>query len=67
MLGEGSSACELTEKVFKAGNVMASVSTAKIPRVVELPGEDVVDRYLSHPTHDEMTQVASHPCGHRLD
>lgn len=44
MSGTGSLACQLAKNVFKAGKVITTVSTAKVPRVPELLGEGVVDQ-----------------------
>lgn len=36
-------ACQLAKNIFKAGKVITTVSTAKVPKVKELLGEGVVD------------------------
>lgn len=44
MSGTGAYCCQLAKNVFKAGKVITTVSTAKIPKVPELLGEGVVDQ-----------------------
>lgn len=39
----GAYACQLAKNVFRAGKVITTVSTAKIPKVPQLLGENVVD------------------------
>lgn len=41
--GTGAYACQLAKNVFKAGKVITTVSTSKVPKVPELLGEGVVD------------------------
>lgn len=41
--GTGLFACQLAKNIFKAGKVITTVSTAKVPKVKELLGEGVVD------------------------
>jgi NADPH:quinone reductase-like Zn-dependent oxidoreductase len=36
-------ACQLAKHLFKAGKVIATVSTSKVPKVNELLGDGVVD------------------------
>lgn len=36
-------ACQLAKNVFKAGKVITTVSTAKVPKVKELLGDGIVD------------------------
>lgn len=43
MGGTGLFACQLAKNIFKAGKVITTVSTAKVPKVKELLGEGVVD------------------------
>lgn len=43
MSGTGLFACQLAKHVFHAGKVITTVSTAKIPKVKELLGENTVD------------------------
>lgn len=44
MSGTGAYCCQLAKNVFKAGKVITTVSTGKIPKVPELLGEGVVDQ-----------------------
>jgi hypothetical protein len=39
----GAYACQLAKNVFRAGKVITTVSTAKVPKVREILGENVVD------------------------
>lgn len=63
MSGTGLFACQLAKNVFKAGKVITTVSTAKVPKVNELLGEGVVDESKSlafdaRPMHqDELTST----------
>jgi NADPH:quinone reductase-like Zn-dependent oxidoreductase len=41
--GTGAYCCQLAKNVFKAGKVITTVSTPKVPKVKELLGEGVVD------------------------
>ena len=41
--GTGMFACQLAKKIFKAGKVITTVSTSKVPKVKELLGEGTVD------------------------
>lgn len=43
MSGTGLFACQLAKNIFKAGKVITTVSTAKVPMVKELLGDGVVD------------------------
>lgn len=43
MGGTGLFACQLAKHAFKAGKVITTVSTPKIPKVKELLGDDTVD------------------------
>jgi NADPH:quinone reductase-like Zn-dependent oxidoreductase len=48
--GTGLFACQLAKHVFRAGKVITTVSTAKIPKIKELLGENTVDEgKISHP------------------
>jgi NADPH:quinone reductase-like Zn-dependent oxidoreductase len=41
--GTGIFACQLAKNIFKAGKVITTVSTQKVPKVKELLGEGIVD------------------------
>jgi NADPH:quinone reductase-like Zn-dependent oxidoreductase len=41
--GTGLFACQMAKNIFKAGKVITTVSTAKVPKVKELLGDGVVD------------------------
>lgn len=41
--GTGIFACQLAKNIFKAGKVITTVSTSKVPKVKELLGEGIVD------------------------
>jgi NADPH:quinone reductase-like Zn-dependent oxidoreductase len=42
--GTGLYACQLAKHVFKAGKVITTVSTSKVPKVDELLGKGTVDQ-----------------------
>lgn len=44
MSGTGLFACQLAKHVFHAGKVITTVSTAKIPKLAELLGENTIDQ-----------------------
>lgn len=41
-------ACQLAKHAFKAGKVITTLSTSKIPKVKELLGEDTIDQSKSY-------------------
>ncbi|KAH8698685.1 putative alcohol dehydrogenase [Talaromyces proteolyticus] len=45
------------KNVFKAGKVITTVSTAKVPKVNELLGEGVVDRIIDYTKSDPKTTI----------
>jgi NADPH:quinone reductase-like Zn-dependent oxidoreductase len=45
--GTGLFACQMAKNVFKAGKVITTVSTSKIPKVPQLLGEGTVDQSKS--------------------
>lgn len=42
--GTGAYACQLAKNVFRAGKVITTVSTAKIPKIPQLLGDGIVDQ-----------------------
>ncbi|ODM19410.1 hypothetical protein SI65_04394 [Aspergillus cristatus] len=46
--GTGLFACQLAKNVFHAGKVITTVSTAKIPKLKELLGENTVDQIIDY-------------------
>ncbi|KAK1145249.1 hypothetical protein N8T08_004402 [Aspergillus melleus] len=55
--GTGSYACQLAKNVFKAGKVITTVSTAKVPKVPELLGEKVVDEIIDYRKTNPLTTI----------
>ncbi|KAL4807988.1 chaperonin 10-like protein [Aspergillus unguis] len=55
--GTGMFACQLAKNVFKAGKVITTVSTAKVPKVPELLGEGVVDEIIDYKKSDPMDVI----------
>ncbi|KAF3389583.1 Reticulon-4-interacting protein 1 [Penicillium rolfsii] len=55
--GTGLFACQLAKNVFKAGKVITTVSTAKVPQVKELLGEGVVDEIIDYRKTDPKTVI----------
>ncbi|KAJ9302784.1 hypothetical protein DTO271G3_158 [Paecilomyces variotii] len=54
--GTGLFACQLAKNVFNAGKVITTVSTAKIPKVKELLGENTVDEIIDTPEVIDYTK-----------
>lgn len=54
----GSVALQLAKHVFKAGKVVTTVSTAKVPKVDELLGKGVVDQIIDYTKEDPSTAIA---------
>jgi NADPH:quinone reductase-like Zn-dependent oxidoreductase len=50
--GTGLFACQLAKHVFHAGKVITTVSTAKIPKIKELFGENTVDEVIDYTKFD---------------
>ncbi|RMZ82878.1 hypothetical protein DV737_g1875, partial [Chaetothyriales sp. CBS 132003] len=46
--GTGAYACQLAKNIFRAGKVITTVSTSKVPKVPELLGEGVVDQIIDY-------------------
>ncbi|KAL2836987.1 chaperonin 10-like protein [Aspergillus pseudoustus] len=55
--GTGLFACQLAKHVFKAGKVITTVSTSKIPKVKELLGENTVDEIIDYTKADVKTVI----------
>ncbi|KAA8652840.1 NADP-dependent oxidoreductase [Aspergillus tanneri] len=55
--GTGAYACQLAKNVFKAGKVITTVSTAKVPKVAELLGDNVVDEIIDYKESDPATAI----------
>ncbi|KAF4768644.1 hypothetical protein N7455_000102 [Penicillium solitum] len=55
--GTGLFACQLAKNVFKAGKVITTVSTTKVPQVRELLGEGVVDEIIDYKQSDPKTTI----------
>lgn len=52
-------ACQLAKHVFRAGKVITTVSTSKIPKVPELLGEGTVDESRDNYIHDRTELTAN--------
>ncbi|KAJ5819751.1 alcohol dehydrogenase [Penicillium riverlandense] len=50
--GTGLFACQLAKHVFRAGKVITTVSTAKIPKLRELLGENTIDEVVDYTKFD---------------
>lgn len=46
MSGTGVYGLQIAKNIFKAGKVITTVSTSKVPKVHELLGENVVDQSM---------------------
>ncbi|OAA58460.1 Alcohol dehydrogenase superfamily, zinc-type [Niveomyces insectorum RCEF 264] len=55
--GTGAFACQLAKNVFRAGKVITTVSTAKIPKVPTLLGEGVVDQIVDYTKEDPAKAI----------
>ncbi|RMZ92629.1 hypothetical protein DV736_g132, partial [Chaetothyriales sp. CBS 134916] len=55
--GTGAYACQLAKTVFRAGKVITTVSTAKVPKVPELLGEGVVDQVIDYTKESPTTAI----------
>ncbi|EFE32719.1 zinc alcohol dehydrogenase, putative [Trichophyton benhamiae CBS 112371] len=55
--GTGLFACQLAKHAFKAGKVITTVSTSKIPKVKELLGEDTVDEIIDYTKVDPKDAI----------
>ncbi|KAF4448826.1 hypothetical protein F53441_7818 [Fusarium austroafricanum] len=54
--GTGALACQLAKNVFRAGKVITTVSTSKIPKVPELLGKGTVDQVIDY-TKQKVTDA----------
>lgn len=57
--GTGSTAIQLAKRVFNAGKVITTVSTAKIARLDDLLGKDIVDQVIDYTKEDATRAVAA--------
>lgn len=55
--GTGLFACQLAKHLFKAGKVITTVSTSKIPKVNELLGDGVVDEIIDYTKNDPQKVI----------
>lgn len=55
--GTGLFACQLAKNVFKAGKVITTVSTSKVPKVPELLGQGIVDEIIDYKTMDPKSVI----------
>ncbi|EZF78754.1 hypothetical protein H105_00207 [Trichophyton soudanense CBS 452.61] len=55
--GTGLFACQLAKHAFKAGKVITTVSTSKIPKVKELLGDDTVDEIIDYTKVDPKDAI----------
>ncbi|KAH8697973.1 alcohol dehydrogenase [Talaromyces proteolyticus] len=57
--GTGLFACQLAKHVFRAGKVITTVSTSKVPKVPELLGEGTVDEIIDYTKTDPKSVIQS--------
>jgi NADPH:quinone reductase-like Zn-dependent oxidoreductase len=55
--GTGLFACQLAKHVFRAGKVITTVSTSKIPKVPEFLGEGTVDEIIDYTKTDPRSAI----------
>lgn len=55
--GTGAYCCQLAKNVFKAGKVITTVSTGKIPKIPEYLGEGVIDQVIDYTKSDPTTEI----------
>ncbi|KAJ5112133.1 hypothetical protein N7532_000178 [Penicillium argentinense] len=55
--GTGLFACQLAKNVFKAGKVITTLSTSKIPKIKELLGESTVDEIVDYTKSDPRDAI----------
>ncbi|KFZ03674.1 hypothetical protein V502_10750 [Pseudogymnoascus sp. VKM F-4520 (FW-2644)] len=63
----GSLALQLLKPVYGAGKVITTVSTAKVPRVVELLGEGKVDQIIDYTTQNVVEEIGRQTVDFMLD
>jgi NADPH:quinone reductase-like Zn-dependent oxidoreductase len=55
--GLGSIGCQLAKNVYKAGRVITTVSTSKIPLVEQYLGPGIVDQVIDYTTGDVLKEI----------
>lgn len=55
MSGTGAYGCQIAKNLFKAGKVITTVSTSKVPQVPQLLGEGVVDESTFLPARNRVS------------
>ncbi|KFX94428.1 hypothetical protein V490_04360 [Pseudogymnoascus sp. VKM F-3557] len=63
----GSLALQLLKPVYGAGKVITTVSTAKVPRIVELLGEGKVDQIIDYTTQNVVAEIGLQTVDFMLD
>ncbi|KAJ4153609.1 hypothetical protein LMH87_010091 [Akanthomyces muscarius] len=55
--GTGAYGLQIAKNIFKAGKVITTVSTSKVPKVHELLGESVVDQIIDYTRDDPLKTI----------
>ncbi|OBT74276.1 hypothetical protein VF21_07415 [Pseudogymnoascus sp. 05NY08] len=63
----GSLALQLLKPIYGVGKVITTVSTAKVPRIVELLGEGKVDQIIDYTTQNVMKEIGPQTVDFMLD